>query len=332
MIGAIKASILFVLLATGLNLDAAVTAPHKYVEYSFTNDPIDVVITSSIKDIETLNFSIDGIRKNGANIRRIIVVSEKKLTDEAEWFDAAKYPFSKEDVAAYLYQENLSEITKLLSDPYSCVEVYYHQLLRLYACQVIEGLSPNCLILDPDTIFLNPVSFLNGDMAGLYDTALLACKDPIAHARRLIPNFKRAYYVMSGQVKHMLFQKSIMNDLFDQVESHHKMKFWEAYCQKIDTKIENGEGASEYEIYFNFAFSRTKQVKLRKLKYMDVIDLSAIAPLKEYGYDYLSCSAWKREWLKSQMMSYILNETETTEDNLPVTEPSASSLKIYTIH
>ena len=54
---------------------------------------IDVVIPAHKKDLATLEYAIDGIRKNIADVRRIIVVSKEKYTDKAEWFDEALYPF-----------------------------------------------------------------------------------------------------------------------------------------------------------------------------------------------------------------------------------------------
>lgn len=56
---------------------------------------IDVVIPAHEKDIRTLDMAIEGIRTYGKNIRRILVVSAKQLTVNAEWFDEAHFPFLK---------------------------------------------------------------------------------------------------------------------------------------------------------------------------------------------------------------------------------------------
>jgi len=66
---------------------------------SIASFAIDAVIPAHPKDLETLEYCIKGIKKNVKNIRRIIVVSKSKLTDNAEWFDEALYPFSYPEVA-----------------------------------------------------------------------------------------------------------------------------------------------------------------------------------------------------------------------------------------
>ena len=67
----------------------------------FPSDPIDVVIPCLEKDLDTLPLCIRGIRENCAGIRKIIVVSEKQLTDAADWFNEAKYPFNKKKSAGF---------------------------------------------------------------------------------------------------------------------------------------------------------------------------------------------------------------------------------------
>ena len=67
--------------------------------YSVTNDAIDVVIPCTDKDLDTLDLCIDGIRNNCQQIRRIITISDRRLTEKAEWIDEKQFPFSKENIA-----------------------------------------------------------------------------------------------------------------------------------------------------------------------------------------------------------------------------------------
>lgn len=291
-------------------------------KYAFKQTQIDTVITASAIDQETLEPCIDGIKENGKNVRRIVVVSDKKLTDKAEWFDSSLYPFTKTQVAIQLNKGDMEKALEDLLDQNSNVDAYYHQLLRLYAGSVIPDISPNYLVIDPDTIFLNPVEFQNESAAGLYSAIVKSNKDVIAHARRLVPAFKRPYYAYSGNVHHMLFQQPVLDDLFASVEGKHNMPFWKAYCDTIDNKIENGLGASEYDLYFNYVFSKSSQVNIRELKFLDVIDLSAISPLKQYGYDYISCHAWRRKWLDNELqMKLEKHEAQKSENPDVVLEP-----------
>ena len=61
--------------------------------YPLIDDPIDVVLVTHPKDKGTLDYCIDGIRENCSKVRRVIVVSSKKLTNKAEWFNENQFPF-----------------------------------------------------------------------------------------------------------------------------------------------------------------------------------------------------------------------------------------------
>ncbi len=256
--------------------------------YAFTDEPIDVVIPSTFKDVKTLNYCIDGIKKNCRNIRRVIVVSPQKLTDKAEWFDEKLYPFSKLDVAIEIFKGDTAKGEKLVSTPYWC-GWYYQQLLKLYAPYVIPGISSNVLILDSDTIFLRPVTFLSEDNAGMYNPGTEYVKTYFEHAARFVPGLTKLYKQHSGISHHMLFQRCVLDDLFNTVEQHHKKPLWLAFCHSVDRENPKTQGAAEYEIYFNFLFSRSTQPHIRPLKWKDVRSINHLKFYRMLGYDYVSC-------------------------------------------
>src|SRR5688572_23476311 len=72
------------------------------VMYPFSNEPIDVVIPAIEKDLSTLEACIQGIRKNCPQVRRVIVVSPRPLTDQAEWFNEGAFPFHKRIISLLL--------------------------------------------------------------------------------------------------------------------------------------------------------------------------------------------------------------------------------------
>lgn len=255
--------------------------------YQFNGEPIDVVIPSIDKDKHMLNLCIEGIRTYCQNVNRIIVVSAKPLTDQAEWFDEALYPFSKLDVAEYLSHHNKDQMS-LLTQPGSKLGWYYQQLLKLYAPFIIPNISPNVLIVDSDVVFFKPVEFINESGAGLYCIGKEYHKPYFEHAKKLIPKFKRIFQRYSGISHHMLFQKPVLDDLFNTVESTHQTDFWKAFCSMVSPRELHcyGAGASEYEIYFNFVFSRTNQVKLRPLKWRNSLNLKDLQKLCKKGYHY----------------------------------------------
>ncbi len=116
----------------------AATKQDKKIEYHLTNDWIDVVIVSHPKDKETLDLCIDGIRQNCGSIRRVIVVSSEPLTDNAEWFNEADYPFSKEEVGLKIGRGE-QIIARTFFGRNRSLGWYYQQLLKLYAPFVIPG-------------------------------------------------------------------------------------------------------------------------------------------------------------------------------------------------
>jgi len=262
--------------------------------YDFSLDPVDVIIPSTKKDLDTLDLCIEGIRKNCRQVRRIIVISDKKLTDKAEWFDEKRFPFNKESVAYYLVGCDAAKAQRYLSAPNPRVGWYLQQLLKLYAPYVIPGISKNVLHLDSDTIFLRPVDFIDSSGGGLYNPGTEYHMPYFVHMNKLVPGLKRLFPKHSGISHHMLLQKSALDDLFATVESHHNMELWKSYCLQVDSKDLFLSGAASDEIYFNFVFSKTDQVHIRFLKWDNIPSLSVIPRFSRLGYDYVSCHSWMR--------------------------------------
>lgn len=262
--------------------------------YNLFPDPVDVIIPSTEKDLYTLDLCIEGIRKNCHQVRRIIVISNARLTDKAEWFDEKLFPFTKEEVAYYLVGCDEAKAKEYLSVPNPRVGWYLQQLIKLYALDVIPGISSNVVHLDSDTIFLNPVEFIDSHNGGLYNPGTEYHLSYFEHMNRLLPGLARVYPEHSGISHHMLLQRSILNDLFESVESYQNMELWKAYCLCVDQKDLFLSGAASDEVYFNFAFSRTDQVHLRFLKWDNVPSLDNIQDYVNQGYHYISCHSWMR--------------------------------------
>lgn len=261
--------------------------------FAFIDEPIDVVIPAAPKDLSILNLCIQGIREYGENIRRIIVVSKERLTDQAEWFDEGLYPFSYDDVARALAKEHPRLVDYMMHrEPRT--GWYFQQLLKIYAPLVIPAISSNVLILDADVIFLRPISFMNKAHAGLYNVATTFHEPYFPHAKRLLPDFRKVFPQYSGITHHMLFQRSVIEALLQEVEGHHHRPSWYAFCYHVAMDSLTFSGASEYEIYFNFVFAHTDQVALRPLKWKDLERRSQIQESKEQGMDYVCLHSYAR--------------------------------------
>lgn len=258
--------------------------------YPLTNEPIDVIIVCHPKDLRTLDLSIEGIANHIENRRRIIVVSAQKLTENAEWFDESLYPFSKKDVAMEIFRGDHAVAHQYISRSDSRIGWIYQQLLKLYAPFVIPDISSNMLVVDADTIFLRDINFFDKYGRSLYNPGIDRHKPYFKHAERLLPGFTRVFPRYSGISHHMLFQRPVLEDLFNMIRSVHNTDPWRALCRCIDLKEVMDAGISEYEIYFNFAFARTKQVRLRFLKWKEMIfNREQIYEREQEGYHYVSC-------------------------------------------
>lgn len=266
--------------------------PEKKV-YNLSPDPVDVVFVCHPKDKRTLDLAIDGIKKNGKNVRRVIVVSSFRLTDNAEWFDEALFPFSKEAVAIEIFRGNKDQALHYLNSPNSRIGWLFAQLLKLHAVMVIPDISPNTLIIDADTVFLNPVEFVDEQGNALYNPGTEYHQVYFEHGAKLIPGFRKIFPGYSGISHHMLFQREIMKDLFEIIEKEHHMEPWRAMCRCIDIKDVPGSAMADYEIYFNFAFAVTDQVRLRNLKWNNIkFNIKDIYRYKKHGYHYVSCHTY----------------------------------------
>ena len=263
--------------------------------YKLPIEPIDVVIPCCEKDLLTLDLCIDGIQKNGSFIRNIFVISSKPLTNQATWIDESLFPFTKEEVALALCKGNKELAHHFLQFPSCRLGWYYQQLLKFYAPFVIEGISSNVLILDADTIFLNPTKFLNEHYEALYASSNSFYTPYSQHMAKFLPGLSRIHPKQSGICHHMLFQRPILEDLFSKVESYHQIPLWKAFCLFVDPKYLSKSGASEYEIYFHFAFSQTEQLHVRPLKWKNIQHLSQLTALQSQGYHYASCHDYLRK-------------------------------------
>ena len=284
------------LLALFTNVEAIVTTPKiSKAVYKFSNDPVDVIIPSTPKDLHTLDLCIEGIRKNCSQVRRVIVISDKKLTDKAEWFDEKLFPFSKKSVAFYLNNCDGQKTAEYLNAKEPRVGWYLQQLLKLYAPYVIPDISKNVLHLDADTIFLNPVTFYNSKNGGQYNPGTEYHMPYFTHMDKLLPGLKRVFAQHSGISHHMLLQKEALDDLFKSVESYHNMELWKAFCLQVNKADLFLSGAASDELYFNFVFMKTDQVELRYLKWDNVPSIKNLGHYKAQGYHYVSNHSWMRE-------------------------------------
>jgi hypothetical protein len=252
---------------------------------------IDVVIPAHEKDLAILNHCIDGIKKNIIDVRRIIVVSKEKFTDQAEWFDEVLYPFS--------YQE----ISNLVNG--SNVGWNFQQLLKLYAPLIIPGILPNVLVIDADTVFYRKTHFFSKEGLPLYNLS----KDKnlensnfhqvtLRHIKKILPEiaekFPKNFENISGICHHMLFQKHIIEELFAAVEKRDPAgnPFYKIFLQNR----ENSFGVAEYNLYFYFLITaHPHDYQIRILQYKNTAKFSPFKERLRRKYHYCSYHSYMRD-------------------------------------
>jgi hypothetical protein len=286
--------------------------PFEKTTYTFCNDPIDVVIPCHPKDAMCLEKTIQSIQKYVKDIRRIIVISSSRITDTAEWVDEKIFPFTKESLALEIFKSPRLASYQLNRSK-SRMGWVYQQFLKLFASYYIPEISSNVLIVDADVIFLKPITFLQENGAGLY--AVKDRRNPkyFEHITQLLPTLTKYFDEYSGVVHHMLFQKPILDDLMREIQERHTCEPWIAIARAI-TLIKNDmrEAAlSEYDLYFNFAFSRTNQVKIRPLKWKETTNPDnsheqIIQKLSDPEYDFIAIHIRPHEIMRH--MRYRIND------------------------
>lgn len=280
--------------------------------YAQNSEPIDVVIPCHEKDVRTLELVIDGIQKNIKNVRRIIVISKRRLTSSVEWFDEANYPFNRNMMLNIIFNGNVLKIKTYQRTKGQRTGWIFQQLLKLYAPFIIPDISSNVLVVDADTIFLKPVEFIDAEGFALYAFGDEFHKPYFDHAQRLLPEFKKLFPECSGICHHMLFQRATIEELFQEIQKVHNCEPWVALCKCIDHNELLFSALSEYEIYFNYVFLKAKKVKIRRLNWINVFSKEQIARCRHQNFDFVS---WHNYLPENPQITRNFNEEEVDCDN-----------------
>lgn len=228
---------------------------------------VDVVIPCVPKDLQTLERCIEGIKRNGSGVRRVIVVSPEKLSENAEWFDETRFPFGVKEVGGGWN---------------------FQQLVKLYAPFVIPDISDNVLVLDADAIFMQPTAFMNRKGEGYltpadeYEPAYFRLMDELVGLKKQIKG-------VSGIAHHMLMQKPLVERLFGEIRERHGKEPWKAVVEHLD----EGKKLSEYELYFNYALKH-RAAHLRPLKWTNSRYVNRVDQERNEGYDFVAYHTWAR--------------------------------------
>lgn len=177
---------------------------------------------------------------------------------------------------------------------------YLQQLLKLYASFVIPGILDHYLVIDCDTLFLQPTTFVEYDMM-LFNHSTEHHLPYFTHMSKMSKNLTKVKNI-SGICHHMLFSKLMLQEMFNLIEIEYNFenntnyKFYEIFLRCIEPKEFNYSGASEYEMYFNFMLKyHDDKIKIRKLNWCNTCkSITNIDKLNNKNYSYASIHWYQR--------------------------------------
>jgi hypothetical protein len=273
----------------------------------------DAVISFHKSNIKTLEHCIKGIKTNAVNIRNVYYISDQIYSENAIWCSESIFPFSYKEIKSITYGKASIWV--------------YQQLLKLYAPIVIPNILPNVLIVDSDTIFYKKINFFDKSLPlyniskdlNLYKSEFFC--QALLHINKLIPQIERKhpdlffndrkdydlscnrflsklnYYsqsdiykarnVKSAVCSHMIFQRSVIEHLFEVVKRNDNSNddFYKIFLRKYL----NLSFVSEYNLYFYFLITYySNKYKIRMLKYNISSNFKPHIDMMRLKYDYCS--------------------------------------------
>ena len=246
----------------------------------------DIVIPVGPNDKSVIEEQIKYTKKNIIGYRNIYLIcyDPSIIIDGCITINENIFPFNIETVEKYH--------GKLTRNGW-----YLQQLLKLYAGKIIPDILDKYLVIDSDTFFLKPTSFVENNKC-LYNYANPECgwnKPYFDHMSKLDKNFIKSTD-HSGICHHMIFEKKYIDEIFSIVETNHNDYFYNIFLKEVDVSIVSG--ASEYEIYFNYMLKNNyDKIQIRKLKYIEPswVNIEQITHYTNTYYDYICYHHYRKK-------------------------------------
>jgi hypothetical protein len=264
------------------------------------NNMFDVVVLVGPDDREIIKTQIEFTKKNIIGYRKIFLICYDPTIemDGCITINEKIFPFTIDTVASFhdklkrnkLYLEQLSKIGKLDRNGW-----YLQQLLKLYAGIVIPNILDKYLVVDCDTFFLKPTTFIENNKC-LYNYGMEYHRPYFIHMHKLMKLTKSSPY--SGICHHMIFETKYINEIINIVEKTHGDYFYNVFLKLIDeTTVNTLSGASEYEIYFNYMLTyHSENIVIRKLEWANtsIFNKTIEDDFTNIPFDYVSYHWYSR--------------------------------------
>jgi hypothetical protein len=248
----------------------------KYNKYKMTNS-FDIVIPVGPNDKDIINKQIKYTQKNIIGYRNIYLIcyDPNIIIDGCITINESIFPFSLESVSNFHGKLNRNGW-------------YLQQLLKIYALITIPEILERCLIIDSDTFFLKPTTFIENNKC-LYNYGREYHSPYFSHMLKMDKELIKVDNTKSGICHHMMFEKTFINKLINKIEEIHNDKFYNVFLKLV--KDVEGSGASEYEIYFNYMLKNyNNNIIIRRLSWINTKNLDDL----NSDYDYISYHWYSR--------------------------------------
>jgi len=232
----------------------------------------DIVIPVGPNDKDIIKVQIEYTKKNIIGYRNIYLVS----------YDAYLSIDCCITINENIFPFNIDTVERL-HGKLSRNGWYLQQLLKLYAGNVIPDILDKYLVIDSDTFFLKPTTFIEYGRC-LYNFGTEYHMPYFIHMEKLDNDFIKIDKNMSGICHHMMFETKYVNEIISKIERNHNDFFYNVFLYQITDK--SFSGASEYEIYFNYMVkNHPTEIKIRKLNWKNS---NNVEDINNEEYDYVS--------------------------------------------
>jgi len=232
----------------------------------------DIVIPVGHNDKDIIKEQIEYTKKNIIGYRNIYLISYDAYLsiDGCITINENIFPFNIDTVAR-------------LHGILSSNRWYLQQLLKLYSGNVIPNILDRYLVIDSDTFFLKPTTFIESGKC-LYNFGKEYYIQHFIHMAKLDEDFVKIDENMSGICHHMMFETNYVNEIISKINKSHYDFFYNVFLDKVSDKT--FYGASVYEIYFNYMLkNHPTEIKIRKLNWKNS---NNIVDIDDKDYDYMS--------------------------------------------
>jgi len=238
----------------------------------------DIVIPVGPNDINIINQQIEYTKTNIIGYRNIYLISFDKtlVINGCITVPETIFPFSLTTVSQ-IHGKNQRN------------GWYLQQLLKLYAGIVIPNILEKYLVIDSDTFFLKPTTFIENNKC-LYNYGSEYHLPYFEHMSRLDNKLIKQIPDKSGICHHMIFETKFILEIIKKIEQNHKDRFYNIFLKSVSQKDILYSGASEYEIYFNYMLvNHPSEIEIRSLNWINSSSL-----ITNSDYDYISIHWYRR--------------------------------------